>query len=289
MTENKRKDLHVHSIYSDGEDTPNDLIIKAANEGLDTIAITDHDTLLGVQNVTIEPVDYGIELIDGIELSALVPKGRMHILGHDLDKYNHALNKRTKDFHNNNIYAISAIICQIKKDYGIVLSTDDILNILNQQKNIGRPDVAKVLIKYGYVKTVYEAFERYLEPAYRQCGGVQKGIAYEECIELIKNANGIASLAHPHTLLMERDELDSFVGHLKSCGLEGIEAFHSEHTPEMVEEYLKLANKYDLLVTGGSDYHGPGVKPDINLGSGKGTLKIKQLSLLDEIHRRRKQ
>lgn len=289
MNELKRKDLHTHSIYSDGEDTPDDLIIKGSENGLDTIAITDHDTLLGVQNVTIVPADYGIELIDGIELSASVSKGRLHILGHDFDKNSYALNERTKGLHNNSIYALMSLTSQLKKDYGIVFSTEDILNILTQTRNIGRPDIAKLLIKYGYTSTVDEGFVRYLNPAYKKCDGTKKGIHYEECIELIKNAGGIASLAHPCTLKMESDELDNFVGQLKSCGLEGIEVYHSDHTPAMEEEYLRLANKYNLLITGGSDYHGPSVKPDIELGSGKGNLKIKQLSLLDEIHRRRNQ
>lgn len=288
MSTEKLKDLHSHSIFSDGEDSPDEIIINSSKEGLDTVAITDHDTILGLHNITIEPAEYKIELISGIELTARIPKGRMHILGHDFDKENETLNKRTNDLHNNSVYSVAAIICQLKKDYGITFSTEEILNILNQQRNIGRPDIAKLLKENGYVNTTDEAFDRFLNPAYQKCGGAKKGIPYEECIDLIRGANGIASLAHPHTLLMPPEELDQFVGHLKSCGLEGIEVYHSDHTPEMVKEYLRLAEKYDLLITGGSDYHGPSLKPEIKLGRGRGNLKIKQLTLLDEIHRRHK-
>lgn len=278
----KQKDLHIHTCYSDGEYTPDEIIIKASEEGLDTIAFTDHDTILGLHNITINPEDYGIKKINGIELSGIAPKGTLHILGHYIDKDNQRLNEKTEQLHNNAIYAIASVICQLKKDYGIIFPTEDILNILNLQRNIGRPDVAKLLMKHGYSKSVDEAFDMYLNPAYKKCGGTKKGIPHEECIDLIRQANGIASLAHPYSLKMDRNELDNFVGQLKSCGLEGIEVYHSNHTPEMVEEYLCLAKKYDLLITGGSDYHGPTIKPDIQLGTGRGNLKIKQLTLLDK-------
>ena len=140
-------------------------------------------------------------------------------------------------------------------------------------------------MKYGYVKTVNEAFDKYLNEAYARCGNVAKGISKKDSIELIKSAKGKATLAHPYSLKLSGDELDRFVGELVEYGLDGIEAFHSNHTPEMTEEYLNLADKYNLLISVGSDYHGPTVKPDVSLGTGKNNIKIKQLSLLDSIHR----
>lgn len=279
-------DMHTHTCYSDGELTPDELIIKASSEGIKTIGITDHDTLLGVQAITVNPKDYGIEVIPGIEISVKVPVGRMHVLGHNIDIWDPILNERMRELHNRSLYSVTGVICQLKKDHDIVFSTEEILEILNKQRNIGRPDIAKLLIKHGYVTTVNEAFNKYLNEAYERCGNIAKGISKKDSIQLIKSAKGKATLAHPYSLKLSGKELDQFVGELVEYGLDAIEAYHSNHTPEMTEEYLTLADKYNLLVSGGSDYHGATVKPDISLGTGKGNIKIKQLSLLDSIHRK---
>lgn len=279
-------DMHAHTKYSDGELTPDELILKAKNEGLSTIAITDHDTLLGIQNITI-PKEEGIQVINGIELSAKVPIGSMHILGYDINIYDAKLNEKMKELHNRSLYSVSAIICQLKKDYDIVFSTEEILEILNRESNIGRPDIAKLLIQNGYVSTTQEAFERYLLEANRKCGKARKGIPMDECIKLIKDAGGLAVLAHPITLKKSQEELDILVGQLVDFGLDGIEVYHSEHSEKNCEEYLNLADKYNLLISAGSDYHGPIVKPNIELGRGKNNIKVKQLTLLDAINSRR--
>ena len=280
-------DMHTHTRYSDGELTPDELIIKAKNEGLGTIAITDHDTLLGTQNITISSEKEGIQVINGIEISTKVPIGLMHILGYDINIYDEKLNEKMKELHNISLYSVSGIIYQLKKDYDIVFSTEDILEILNRKSNIGRPDIAKLLIKYGYVSTIKEAFEKYLLEANRKCGKAQKGLPMDESIKLIKDAGGIAVLAHPITLKRSKEELDNLVGQLVGYGLEGIEVYHSEHSQENCEEYLKLADKYNLLISGGSDYHGPNTKPDIELGRGKNNIKVKKLTLLDRINSRK--
>ena len=280
---NKLIDLHTHTSYSDGELTPDELIIKAGTEGIKTLAITDHDTLLGVQNVTINPNDYGVELINGIEISVKVPVGRMHVLGHDIDIWDKNLNARMSELHNRSLYSVTGVICQLKKDFDIVFTTEEILEILNKERNIGRPDIAKLLMKHGYVTSVNEAFDKYLNIAYERCGKVAKGISKKDSIELIKSAKGKASLAHPYSLKLQGQELEDFVSELVDYGLDGIEVYHSNHTPEMTEEYLHLAEKFNLLITGGSDYHGPTVKPDVSLGTGKNNIKIKQLSLHNSI------
>lgn len=277
-------DMHTHTRYSDGELTPDELILKAKNEGISTIAITDHDTLLGTQNITISPEKEGIQVINGIEISTKNPIGLMHILGYDINIYDAKLNEKMQELHNISLYSVSAIICQLKKDYDIVFSTEEILEILNRKSNIGRPDIAKLLIKNGYVSTVSEAFEKYLLEANKKCGKVQKGLPMDESIKLIKDAGGIAILAHPITLKRKKEELDELVGQLVDYGLDGIEVYHSEHSERNCEEYLNLADKYNLLISGGSDYHGPNTKPDIELGRGKNNIKIKQLTLLEQIN-----
>lgn len=280
-------DMHTHTCYSDGELTPNELIRKAEQEGIGTIAITDHDTLLGVQNMTIPSTERKVNVINGIEVSIKVPVGRMHILGEDIDIWNEELNAKMQELHTRSLYSVAGIICQLKKDYGIVFTADEILEILTAQRNVGRPDVAKLLIQYGYVNTVEEAFQKYLIDAYQKLGDVAKGISFPECADLLHKANGLVVLAHPVSLELEGEELERKIEYLVDNGLDGIEVFHSNHSKENEEEYLRLAEKYNLLISGGSDYHGPTVKPDVALGRGKDNIKIKQLTLLDSINRRR--
>ncbi len=279
-------DMHTHTSASDGEYDADTLIEMAKDKGITTLGITDHDTLLGVQGIKKEHSN--IEVVPGIEISVKVPVGRMHVLGYDLDIWNENLNKKMEELHNRSLYSVAGVICQLKKDYGIVLDTEDILSILNKKTNIGRPDIARVLVDKGITGTVREAFDKYLVEAYEKVRDVAKGISKKECIELIKNANGLAVIAHPHSLELSPSELDTFIEELVSYGLDGIEVYHSNHNEEMVDEYLRLAEKYDLLISGGSDYHGPVVKPDVGLGTGKDNIKIKKLSLLDEIHKRKK-
>lgn len=279
-------DMHTHTNASDGEYDADTLIEMAKDKGITTLGITDHDTLLGVQGIKKEHSN--IEVVPGIEISVKVPIGRMHVLGYDLDIWNENLNKKMEELHNRSLYSVAGVICQLKKDYGIVLDTEDILSILNKKTNIGRPDIARVLVDKGITGTVREAFDKYLIEAYEKVRDVAKGISKKECIELIKNANGLAVIAHPHSLELSPSELDTFIEELVSYGLDGIEVYHSNHNEEMVDEYLRLAEKYDLLISGGSDYHGPVVKPDVGLGTGKDNIKIKKLSLLDEIHKRKK-
>lgn len=278
-------DLHTHSCYSDGEYTPNELILKAKSEGIKMISITDHDTVLGNQNITLKKEEKsGIRIIPGIELSAKVDKGQMHILGYNIDIYNNELNQKIKELKNNSFYSVLAMIVQLKKDYGITFTTEEILEILNSKGNIGRPDIAKLFVKYSYTSSVKEAFDKYLIPANKKISSIKKGITYNECINLIKNAGGIAVLAHPKTLKCTSKELEKIIIELKKSGIEGIEVYHSIHKPEEIEQYLDLANKYNLLVSGGSDYHGPLIKPNIELATGvNNNIKIKKLTITTRI------
>lgn len=278
-------DLHTHSCYSDGEYTPNDLIRKAKNKGISVLAITDHDTVLGNKNITLSKQEMtGIKVIPGIELSAKVSKGQMHILGYNIDINNQDLNKKTKELKQSSFYAVMAILVQIKKDYGITFSEEEILNILNSNGNIGRPDIAKLFVKHSYTETIKEAFEEYLIDANEKISTIKKGISSKECIDLIKRANGIAVLAHPKTLKCSNAELELIIKELKDKGLDGIEAYHSSHTREEINTYIHLANKYNLLISGGSDYHGPLIKPKIELGSGiNNNIKDKKLTIIKRL------
>ena len=288
IDDNKYIDMHTHSIYSDGQLEVDELIKLAIKNNVSILSITDHDTLLGNKNISdCYRKSNDIMIINGIELSAKVDKGRMHILGYDYDINNYELNNKMDELKVNSIYAIMACINQLRIDYNIVFSEKEIKDIINRKGNIGRPLVARLLVKYGYASSVEDAFQKYLNPAYNKTRKTNKGINYEECIRLIKEANGISVLAHPNQLLLNDTELENTLKKLISCGLDGIEVYHCGHSKEEVEKYLYLANKYNLLISGGSDFHGIDVKSDIELGSGyKNNVKIKSLSLVDEIKRR---
>lgn len=282
-------DLHTHTCYSDGELTPYELINHAIKNNISTLAITDHDTLEGIKNVNKNDsliVDSGIKIINGIELSAKIDKGRMHILGYDIDINNKELNDKMMELKNNSINYVLSIIEQLKKDYNIYFSYDELKELINANHNLGRPDIAKLLIKNNYVKTVQEAFDKYLIEAHSKLGERKKGISYRECIDIILKSNGIPILAHPKTLKLNDKELLYLLKDMINYGLMGIEVYHSSHSKEEMKKYLNIANKLELLVSGGSDYHGINTKPDIELGRGKNNnLKIKNLNILNKIKR----
>lgn len=281
-------DLHTHTNYSDGELSPMELIKLAVNKGVSTLSITDHDTILGIKSVDKEDsfiVESGINIINGIELSAKADRGRMHILGYGIDLNNIELNEKMSELRDNSINSVLSIMEQIKRDYGIIFKYDDIKELVNANHNLGRPDLAKLCVKYGYASNVQDAFDKYLIDAYNKTRKTGKGISYEECFNLILNSGGIPVLAHPKSLELSEVELMNLLEEMIKCGLCGIEAYHSSHSKEEINLYLELASKYDLLVSGGSDYHGVIVKPGIEIGTGcHDNIKVKKLSILDKFN-----
>lgn len=286
-TSEKIIDLHTHTNFSDGEMSPNELISHAIKNEIGVLAITDHDTLNGVKNINRNDyliTESGIKIINGIELSAKVEKGIMHILGINIDVNNEDLNKKMDILRDISVNSTLSVMEQIKRDYGIVFRYEDIKNLINANHNLGRPDLAKLCIKYGYATSVKDAFDKYLIEAHNKTRKVGKGLPYQECIDLIKNSGGIPVLAHPKSLELKNKEFLLLLKEMISCGLMGIEVYHSSHSKEEMEYYLEIAKKYNLLISGGSDFHGVTVKPDIEIGTGKNhNLKIKKLSILDKI------
>ena len=281
-------DMHTHTNYSDGDLSPQELITLAIKKGVGTLAITDHDTIEGIKKVNRNEniiVDSGIEIINGIELSAKTDKGRMHILGYGIDLNNKSLNKKMVDLKDNSINSVLSIMEQIKRDYGIKFSYEDIKALVNANHNLSRPDLAKLCVKYEYATTIQDAFDKYLIDAHNKTRQTSKGLQYQECLELITNSGGIPVLAHPKSLELSEKEFLILLKEMISCGLKGIEVYHSSHSKEETDYYIKTANKYGLLISGGSDFHGKTIKPDIELGTGKdNNIKIKKLSLLDKLH-----
>ena len=174
---------------------------------------------------------------------------------------------------------------QLKRDYEIIFKYKDIIEMINANHNLGRPDLAKLCVKYGYAKDIDDAFKKYLIPAKEKVRGVNKGLYYPECLKLINESGGIPVLAHPKSLDLTEKEFLVLLKDMIDSGLKGIEVYHSSHTKEEMEFYLKIANEYNLLISGGSDFHGKTVKPNVEIGTGvNNNLKIKELSLIDNIY-----
>lgn len=262
-------DLHTHSHFSDGSMSPTDLVKLAKECSLKAISLTDHDTIDGLDEFMEAGRRYGIEVIPGIEFS-VVSTGETHILGYNIDyKYEEfysALDRVKKLRLENNVRTQNAL-----QALGFDVTVEDVRKI-SPVGNIGRAHFARVMADKGYASSVKEAFALYLDkgkPGYNSL----RLLTPEDAITLIKNAGGKAYLAHLHLTKMEGKELEDYLIRLKEAGLDGIEGYYTEYTPEMQDTYQALAKKYGLLLSGGSDFHGAN-KPHIKLGEGYGNLKI---------------
>ncbi len=260
-------DLHMHSIYSDGDKSPEELMQLAKQNNIGIMAITDHDNIMGSKELMKMP-SRGMVRYSGVELTALVNKGRMHILGYNIDLDNAQLNAELDELQRCAIYNLLMYVDLLKRDFNIEIPKEEIDRLVNSKKNVGRPELALILIKMQKCATIDQAFDIYLNPVMERVRKVKKGLSPEECIELINNAGGVASLAHPCSLKLDDAELEERIQTLKAVGLRGIEIQHIHTTAKERAFYAHLATKYDLLETGGTDYHGPAVKPNVMIGSG---------------------
>ncbi|MEA4924327.1 MAG: PHP domain-containing protein [Syntrophomonadaceae bacterium] len=255
-------DLHIHTNASDGEDAPETVILKAVEAGLSGLAITDHDTLAGLEPARhfIEENRLEIDLIPGIELNTDYDSDDLHILGYFINCSNGCLQNRLDDIRAQR-YARAEKIIALLQDMGINITLAQV-QATAQGKLIGRPHIARVLCGNGYANSQEEAFQRYIErgrPAYVP----RYKFSPLEAIELIKQSGGIAVLAHPG-LIKDRSKIYDSIKY----GIEGLEVFYPEHTEAQVLEFANLAGEYNLLITGGSDYHGA------NSGASRGRLGL---------------
>ena len=267
----KTCDLHTHTTASDGSDRPAELVRLAIQEGLSAIAITDHDTIQGLQEARAEADGRGFELVPGVELSVNFSKGNMHILGYFIDENDKDFNSVLERVQIARAERNPKILKKLE-DIGISISMDE-LKAISKGGQIGRPHIARVMVEKGYVRSVGDAFEKYLKRGARAYAP-KSILEPAEAIRAIKGARGIPVLAHPFSLLpKDGDELFSIVESLKKDGLMGMECYYSEHDDAFTGLCLDIAHSLDLIVTGGSDYHGK-AKPYIKLGRGKGGLRI---------------
>lgn len=269
-------DLHIHTTASDGTLTPPEVISQALRSKLQAIAITDHDTLAGSKQALQAGIPSPLNFLTGVEISAAAPSfyagsGSFHLLGYSIrlddPALNHALEKLQQARKNRN----PAIIDRLNA-LGLAITLDEVCQEAGEGQ-LGRPHIAKMLVKKGFVESMNQAFDRYLGadgPAY-----VDKyRIECQKAIELILAAGGIPVLAHPGLLNCKTNkQFDKLITGLKEMGVKGIEVFYPEHTPEQTRLFAELAQRHNLLLTGGTDFHGS-IHPEIAIGSGKGDLFV---------------
>lgn len=264
MTEKRRCDLHMHTVHSDGTLTPTELIELAKRQGLSCVALTDHDTLSGVEEAQNAGRRAGIEVIAGVEISAVCEPGTMHILGYFIDPKSKKLQEKLEEIQEARRQRNPMIIEKLRA-LGIDITLPEVERESGGDQ-LGRPHFARVLVQKGYVKDFEEAFEKYLTkgaPAYVD----KRKLTGRDAIEMIEEAGGIASLAHPKLLKLDSTpaEFERKLDELKSDGLKGLEVYSSCQNKEEAARYKKTANRLGLFVTGGSDFHGAN-RPQVPLG-----------------------
>lgn len=252
----KLADLHLHTFFSDGTFSPEQLVKEAKKSGMSCIAITDHDIVEGIAPA-IEAAADSLEIIPGIELSSEIDTKEIHVLGYFINTESPRLQEEIKKINLIRRERVYEMLDKLK-NLRIDLKPDDVFDA-SSKASISRLHIAKAMLAKGKVSSIYEAFSRYIGnkgPAY-----VGKfSLTPQDAIKLIKEAEGIPVLAHPQ--VSNCDELlPSFV----KAGLRGLEVYYPEHSATVVKYYLQLANKYNLLVTGGSDCHGE-AKPEVRVG-----------------------
>ena len=249
-------DLHTHTSYSDGTDTPAQLINKALAAGISIIGLTDHDSISGWQEAT-DALRTGISLVPGAEISCQTPDGiSVHILGLLFDSNNSELMSTLEKTRENRHGRMGKIIARIN-EAGIDITMDDVLEQLSDGATLGRPHLADALVKKGIVASRDEAFTQMLHNNSKYYVSHYSPTP-EAAIKLIKAAGGVSVIAHPMASHRGRTiSLDTF-GSIIQAGLDGIEVDHRDHSPDEKSQLIKLANESNLVMTGASDYHGNG-------------------------------
>ncbi len=273
-----RIDLHLHTTHSDGSLSPTDVLRLAHKAGVTALAITDHDIVTGMPEAIAAGAELGIEIIPGVEISSRVGNSELHILGYCVQWQDQELNRRLASLRESRHSRNPQIIERLRA-LGLDVTYEEVRALAGTDA-VGRPHIARLLMDKHYVTSAKDAFDRYLadgRPAYvaRELPSPADAIAW------IRAAGGVAVLAHPTWAKVSGESLNALLITLKAEGLGGIEVHYSSHTKRQTREYLDLAKRLNLLITGGSDFHGI-TKPDIEVGTGKGGLNVSE-KLLDPL------
>ncbi len=266
-------DLHIHTDFSDGTMSPEQVVNEAAKLNLRTIAITDHDSIGAIEIAQNICGKKGIDIIPAIELSSYYRPVDIHLLGYFIDIKNRVFLDKLAELQSERIERIKKITRKLRT-LGVKVEHQEVFDIA-KEGSPGRMHIADVLCSKGYCSDIRESFRKYLSdsgPAYVP----KEALALKDAIELILSSDGIPVLSHPGAT-----KRDTLIPKMVEYGLQGIEVYYPTHRPEDIKRYKRLAKKYDLLITGGSDYHGTR-KPDISLGR----IRIED-SLVEKMKERR--
>ena len=264
MTTAPRVDLHLHTTASDGRYTPEELVDLSIAAGLTVIAVTDHDTTEGVAEAQAVGQRRGLEVVAGIEITSMDGGRDTHILGYFYDIDDPALLTFLATQRRARVHRVVAIGERLAS-LGVPIDTRPLLEQAHRDtgRSIGRPQIARAMVEAGHVSGTAEAFERWLGHGCRAFVP-RSGPTPEEAIAVLHRAGGLVSIAHPGA-----DDLADRIPSLAAAGLDALEAFHSDHDAAMVAQYAALARRLNLLITGGSDFHG---SPEHGLEPGSVTL-----------------
>ena len=277
----KRIDLHTHSLCSDGAQTPADVVRTAAAAGLSAIALSDHDCITGVQEAMDTGKALGVEVIPAVELSAQSDT-ELHILGYFIDIHNKKLQDAMA-------YALQVRderqeeTCRKLNEQGFQITMDELREEAHGNPVLCRAHFAQIMVRKGYAESVKDAFNRYLSVGCYAYSNRQ-ALTATEAVSLIREAGGIAVAAHLHLIKKPDDELREYLKALIPYGLDGIEGYYTDYTPDMEQRYRAMAKELGLVISGGTDYHGAN-KPHITIGEGRGNLEI-PYSVLDGLRER---
>lgn len=263
-------DLHTHSTESDGTLTPEELMKHAKERGLSAIALTDHDAISGINKARPVADALGLDFVPGVELSTDYQGQEVHILGYYIDTEQPDFLKQLKEFVDTREKRNEKMAALLKQE-GFDI-TIDALTAENPDSVITRAHFARYLVEHGFVKDRETVFAKYLGDGCK-CYVPREKITPFEAIRLIQLGGGLAFFAHPVLCHMNHDRLRFFIKSLKEAGLSGLEAIYSMNAPGDERNLMRLAEEFDLLISGGSDFHGAN-KPQIQLGTGKGNLRI---------------
>ena len=265
-----RLDLHLHTTHSDGSLRPSEVLGLARQANVSALAITDHDITTGIPEAMASGEELGIEVIPGVEISSFDGRGELHILGYCLDWQDPLLNQRLTQLRTSRHRRNPQIIERLRAA-GLDVTYEEVCALAGTE-SVGRPHIARLLMQKRYVSSAKEAFDRYLaegRPAYVARELPTPAVA----ISWIREARGVAVLAHPVWVKETGEELRARVETLKEAGLGGVEVHYSTHSRSQTATYLEIATHFGLLVTGGSDFHGI-TKPGIEVGCGRGDLTV---------------
>lgn len=251
MTPIKYADLHVHTFYSDSTFSPEEVVSRAKEMGLAAIAICDHDTVDGIDPCMAIGREKGVEIIPGIEMSVEKMDAEIHILGYFIDWKQDWLRKKLKEIQNSRVERLFVMIEKLKAA-GVNINVEEVFRIAVNKGSVGRLHVAKAMLNSGAIKSLREAFSKYIGFA-KPCYVPYVKLSPKDTMELILKAGGVPVIAHPDLI-----GNDGYIGEFISHGLRGLEVYHTDHKPHVSKRYEAIARELGLIMTGGSDCHGMG-------------------------------